>query len=593
MSLRDFLRRKICGSSLVIPNTNEFWKIFRFEATNRFTFLLYLLFILILIAFSVWLCIRNTRKSYLLLTIGLSFVFCAFILQKMTSFNLENRENRNLLLRNELKKDSWLISRFKKFISQTSNFYKRAEHLVGFEKKSFLESNINIRHHKKKHRKVHKTTRNAGLVDGKAVCVTTKENSTNINDPECDDQNDRVQKRDKSEKYLTRLHEVFIDHKKNSIEQIQFINRLAQLEIKVKENLSQFKTSFDNFLSKGKEIESEMLGFNAPIRFLNTEYENLSNEIEKYFSLIKNFENEKPSLVPITYLENILKTRKIFDETNENNIIDTKNLLEHNRYIKMLVIILIVILIVVFVIMILEISFMMIFIIPIISLICSLLLVASIVILLDAQILDRNCKTGTVKDCNFDIMQADEYMKDIRRTEFVNQSEIFKNDIEQVQSASEKRTKAFQDYTNLLMKDRLREEIGVFLNLFDKIVFVNENFDSLTENKIDSDAFYVDINKMIKILEKFKDMFTQDIKEEALKMLMNEYKFCYFIKQEKDEIVSRTKSIMLGSPHKKSNLKIKNCISILEDLCRSRDRLDVVFNSIMIFVPLVLISLFL
>ncbi|KAF9764967.1 hypothetical protein NGRA_0114 [Nosema granulosis] len=617
MGFRDFIRVRILGSSLVIPNTNDIFTLFVYEFKNSFPFLLYLAFVVLFIISSCWLGWRRSKKTYLLYTLGFSLIFCAFVLQKSTSIELKKNSKTSFLTSNEKTTASVLHS----FLKKSKRIYHKVENLIGVDKGSLLLGNqktspskigisnlkvlgndkdlVLISQHKKGHHNIKHTTKNNKKNDVKnVICVEPKVNTkeSHIKDEDCKKSYNEKQSRitnDSTIDYLIKLQEVFVDQKENMIGLKRLINNLSQLESKSKEEMTSFKVNFDDFMKRGKVIETEMLGFNAPIRFLPAEYENLINEIDKYFYLTKHLKNEKFNPIPLIYVENILKTRKILDGRNNEEIINTDKVYKHIKYIKILALVLTLLIIANFVVVLLDISALHIFISPCLSLVFCLFIISGIVALLDAQILDRNCKTGTVKDCNFDLDKSNDYVQNIRRTEFLTQSEVFKNDVHESLKGSEKRTYELNNYIRVLMKDRLYEKIEVFVNLFDKIIFVNENFDDLTGHKIDSDSFYVNIRNMIKSLEAIKNMFSEDLKEEALKIFTNELKYCYFILKQKDEIVSKTKSIILGKTQRKSNKKVKGCLKVLEELCITRDKLDEIFLFITIFSPLLLWSIIL
>lgn len=611
MSVRDFLRIKILGSSLVIPNTNDLIPLFMYELRNHFMFLLYLVFIVLIVVSCVLIGIRRNKKTYLLYILGFSLIYCAFILQKGTSIQAKNKKKKSFLINKTPERG--FSSTLKSFLHKTKLLYRKAEGLLGVDRKSMLHG---VSRHKKHH--VHKfelENENFPLPEvekvshfhiqqlkDKPVCIPSKVSTNesahlNLKEVDCRKENSNLLHKDivydSTLDYLNKLQEVFIDYKENTINLKRFINRLSEIEKRSKEEMNKFKINFDEFLKLGKVIESEMLGFNAPIRFLNSEYENLVNEVDKYFYLTRNLKDEKYNPIPLIYIENILKTRKVLDSSNNENIINTDRIYKHIKYIKILVVILTLLIIVNFVILILDVASIQIFITPILCFIFSLFIFSSVIILLDAQLLDRNCKTGTVKDCNFDLDNTNEYVDNIRRTEFLTQSEVFKNDVDESLKGSERVTVHLNNYIKILLKDRLYEKINVFENLFDKIVFVNEKFDDLTKNKIDGNAFYANIQNMLRSLDVLKNIFTENIKEDSLQLFTNEVRYYYFLTKQKNEVVSKTKSIILGRQQRRSNHKVRECLTILENVCRTRDKLDEMFVFITVFTPILLFSIIL
>lgn len=608
MSVRDYLRIKILGSSLVIPNTNDLIPLLKYEMRNSFMFLLYIAFVVVIVVSSIFIGIRRNKKTYLLYILGFSLIYCAFILQKGTSIQPKNKKKASFLI--DKKSEKGRSSMLTTFLAKTKVIYKKAEGLIGIDKKSMLHGG---RRHKKSHlRMVEVTNEDLNFPEAQQthvqylkstpMCVPLKVNTTesrtiNLKEVDCLKKDTNLQNKaiitDSTIDYLNKLQEVFIDYKENTINLKKFINRLSEIEKRTKEEMTRFKINFDEFIKQGKVIETEMLGFNAPIRFLNSEYENLVNEVDKYFYLTRNLKDEKYNPIPLIYIENILKTRKVLDSSNNENIINTDRIYKHIYYIKILVMILTLLVIANFVVLILDITALQVFVTPLLCFIFCLFIFSSVIILLDAQLLDRNCKTGTVKDCNFDLENTNDYIDNIRRTEFLTQSEIFKTDIEESLKGSERATVHLNNYVNSLMKDRLNEKIGVFQNLFDKIIFVNENFDDLTKHKVDSNIFYSNIQNMIRSLDTIKNIFSENIKEDSLKLYSNEVKYYYFVAKQKNEVVSKTKSIILGKQQRKSNHKVRECLSILENVCRTRDKLDEMFVFITIFTPILLFCIIL
>ena len=122
-------------------------------------------------------------------------------------------------------------------------------------------------------------------------------------------------------------------------------------------------------------------------------------------------------------------------------------------------------------------------------------------------------------------------------------------DINQIQVKAETIANEFKKHLNSSRIYKFHLKSTVFIQTFNKIEFVKEEFNTLTNNKVNRDKFYEQIKDMKRLLENVNvNLEAQLSTKIILELFSREIAFLAFIKNEKEDLYQQVDRQMSKGP---------------------------------------------
>lgn len=376
-------------------------------------------------------------------------------------------------------------------------------------------------------------------------------------------------------------------YQNNIIKQFKKLSEnLNGLHTIVNDNLKTFDKEFYEFYKMSKNIESEMIAFNASPKFFKSVLQNLHSEIDKFFSF---------KYSPIVNSESI--TKYIESILNSKKIEDTMVLKNSKHKILMIIVkfkyfyaIISAFIILFFILFFLNLQNYELFFKMFIVACLFVLSITSVVVLAYVQILDRDCKLGKIEGCKKYLTND---ILEFNRSGAFHDAENFDNNLTQYLLNLKEQLHHLSNKFKDLITEKVNLKILVFKNLFDKINFVREEFKNITKNKVNEEVFYNHIKEMYDILDKFTSILTDDIKFTINEIFIESISNFTFLKLNKSIVIRKIKHYAYNRQKKINKSMSTKCGTLLDKLCLSKEYLEEIFNMHVFFCLFIFILLLL
>lgn len=278
--------------------------------------------------------------------------------------------------------------------------------------------------------------------------------------------------------FLDVFSNVFVKKAKNELDFQVFLKELKNMKMELDKLITDFKIEFDNFNAMSKTIQTELFALNSSPKYFSFEYNDLKNEIEKFFNISSVKQNNRQADL-LSYIKNVVNLKDINDNSKFEN--DSNNILKQIFKLRYIYLGMSIIALIFLIFSILEYQIYLGFFHILICIFLSFTIIISVCILLYVQVLDKDCKSGRIKGCKMYLNNGSKYVTNLRKTELFRESQIFKNDLDNILESTNLN---LQNFIHGLFNEKVSHKILVFNNLFDKIIFVRDEFKSITNNKI-------------------------------------------------------------------------------------------------------------
>ncbi|KAK6090763.1 hypothetical protein P3W45_000008 [Vairimorpha bombi] len=384
--------------------------------------------------------------------------------------------------------------------------------------------------------------------------------------------------------FLEGFTSILLKKSRNETDFKIFVKDLKSLKMEVDKLMADFKNEFDSFNKMSKTIQTELYALNSSPKYFSFEYNDLKNEVERFFVIASMKQSDRQTAL-LSYIKNVVDLKDI----NNNNKFEN----DSNRIFKKIGkfrYIFLVIAVIAIIFLILSVLENQVFVPGFYISLCiflSILSVLNICILVYTQALDKDCKSGRIRGCKIYLNNGSRYVTNLRKTELFRESQIFKNDLDSVLESTNINLQNMQTYIHGLFNERVSHKILVFNNLFDKILFVRDDFKAITNNKINEKEYYTHIRNMYNILDRISSKLNEKIKIDILEIYTKEMSLGYYIKTNKDFIVDNVLNVVATRKNEEDVKLSAKCGSLLEKLCLSKEYVEDIFNLIFCFIIII------
>ncbi|CAD26285.1 hypothetical protein [Encephalitozoon cuniculi GB-M1] len=624
MFLASRLRLFILGEPLLRPSQPSPFQLFMQETRSNVRFDIYLLVLLVIACLGLALAFfRNSRDggNALLYAIGFLLIFCSYNLQKVIE---ANRMLNKSVPHTDAAESSWSWRRWippwgiklgsSLRIAHGSSLLSNAG-LLGLPEKTGMASRMSpyaVPHgiEQEKLEGVNPSPEEASRKSGSLVTsrrespgTRTEENPSirkrdnlEADDSSSDHQkspvlkiarpsiaNRRMDSAEKKEALLGNLMKIF-QLKVETDESLQrHVLNLKNIEMQVNKILEEFTKVFKIFMKEAEKIESEMVGFNASTRYLNISLNELKVEIKKYFS---NLPKSRASREIPNYLSTLARNYHNNEDIGSG---DMGPMIRYESCMMFLLAVQMVLCLLLFLAALAKLDAVTSILRPVVSVGLVVVTLLSAVFLLSGQMLDRSCKSGSVRGCSFTPALID----GVKRLEVVSKADDLEDQLDAILKETGYVTEALSLYVKAMMDTRVNAKMSVFSNLFNKILFVYDDFGHLTKKKVDKNTFYGYIKIMSRLLENIASLLEFSEQKDMVDIYVNERAFLFWLNADKGSVVESIREITEAGPIDRSGMPPKWCVNALQGICDAKDSVDALFLLTLIGGPIFLFLLYL
>ncbi|AFN82752.1 hypothetical protein EROM_031300 [Encephalitozoon romaleae SJ-2008] len=624
MFLASKLRLLILREPLLRPSQLSPFQLFIQEARTNLRFDIYLFLLLLMICFGIVLIFFRSprdRSSTLLYIVGFLLIFCSYNLQKVIE---ANRTLNKSVVQPNTTKNTW------SWASWMSSWRARLTNPFGIGHKSYLLSNTNLpslerkggtvpylvsykilpESEKGKSTEVNPSIGGSGLKKGNSLATLKREDqgvrleestfkegkylegrpSNSVLQEHYIPKNPKsltISRRDgntgEKEVLLGNLMKIF-QFKAETDENLQkHLLNFRSIEAQVSKILEEFSKIFKPFMKEAEKIEGEMVEFNASTRYLNISVNELKTEIGKWFFDLPKFKASRE--VP-NYLSTLARNYQN-SEGIENG--DMSPIIRYENFMMFLLVVEMILSLLLFLSVLAKLEIAAYILKPVVSVGLIVVTLLSVIFLLNGQMLDRTCKSGAIKGCSFTPTLID----GVKRLQIVSKADDLEGQLGVILKESEYITEVLRLYVRTMIDTRVNAKISVFSNLFNKILFVYDDFDNLTKRKVDKSTFYNYIKMMSRLLENIASLLELSERKDMVDIYANEKAFLFWLNAEKGAVVESIREITEAGPADRSGMPPKWCSNALESICDARNGVDTLFLLTMLGGPAFLVLLYL
>lgn len=608
MVIREYLRTLILGSSLLLPDKNRLTELFTYEITNNINFAVYILIIIIFNIILLVFIFKSQRFANLSLGYGFLLILCGLVLHKIKVIEFLTNNGIRLKEKSKINYLSHLVgfekNKMSAFLTEEySNPFKpkiyvdkpsiNMKNLV--DSKNDHESDTSSSQENSKKRSFKKIVKSFtkqprfGIKQIKQPLKVKQFHQLQLNAdtlPKLVTMN--INQYNYSLIFLNDIRTILNQKLKNEKNLIIFYKNLEEQKKAIDILITDFSKKFDNFTKMSKLISAELFALNSSPKYFKFELNDLKLEVDKFFKIRQSIHKDN-NLSILNYIDNILNLQKVNKDMqfvgNNDQII--KNVIK-TRFLFLCIAI-----VCLFFICCTALNYYRCYQLLYITICMILVLLSflSILFLLYAQILDKDCKSGRVVGCKMYLNSGSKYTAKLRQSELFKESETFKKNLEEFLKDTNENLKSLQNYIVNLSNENISYRVLIFKNLFDKILFVRDDFPEIVKSKIDTKKYFELIKDMYNILDQLLYKLNSKIKEEILEIFIKEIGYGYYINSDKQLLVDNVISL-LSQKRNDEDLKLSaKCGSILDKLCMSKEYIENIFNLIVLSCVIILIFL--
>ncbi|KAG5859403.1 hypothetical protein KMI_07g12470 [Encephalitozoon hellem] len=609
MFLASKLRLLILGEPLLRPSQLSPFRLFVQETRTNLKFDIYLFLLLLVACFGILLMFFRSprdRSNGLLYIVGFLLIFCSYNLQKVIE---ANRTLNKLVVQPNSSKNT------QSWTSWMNPWKARFMDSFGISHESYLLSNTNLSGIEGKNGTVaHLASykifsgeergggstranpstkgrsfgeRNSPVAAKNEARDTRMEESTledgsyEVSDPSNGTPEEhylfkdsklptisrRVDSAGKKEALLENLMKIF-QFKAETDENLEkHLLNLRSIEAQVNRILEEFFKIFKAFMKEAEKIESEMVEFNASTRYLNISANELKAEIKKCFFDLPKFRANRD--VP-NYLSTLARN---YQDSEDIESGDMRPIIRYENFMMFLLVVEMILSLLLFLAALAKLETATYILKPVVSVGLIVVTLLSVIFILNGQMLDRTCKSGAIKGCSFTPTLTD----GVKRLEVVSKADNLEGQLGLVIKESERIAEVLRLYVKSMIDTKVNAKISVFSNLFNKILFVYDDFEHLTKRKVDKSTFYSYIKMMSRLLENIGSLLEFSERKDMVDIYVSEKAFLFWLNAEKRSVVESIRKITEAGPADRSGMPPKWCSNALESVCDARNEVDALF----------------
>jgi len=340
---------------------------------------------------------------------------------------------------------------------------------------------------------------------------------------------------------------------------------IRKAEAQTNKILEEFSVTFQAFMKEAEKIEMEMIGFNASTRYLRISFNELKAEIKKYFYGV-------PDVVALNgVLQYLSRLEENYHKESEGKG-DVGAAVEYEGYFLLYIAIQTGCCLLFFMAVLLKIRSGITVLRPVVSIFLILGMLISILFLLSAQMLDRDCKSGSVNGCNF----THTFVREVEGVEASKKGEL-KEQLDVMAINSRMLSNELQAYVLRIADANFSSKMAVFSNLFNKIMFVYDDFEHLTAKKVKKDEFYGYVKMMNRQLEVIGKYLDVSVQKDMIGIYAEENAFSFWLDTDKDSVVELVRTITGLDAEDSEGMPSRWCVDALQAICDAKDVFDSLF----------------
>lgn len=345
---------------------------------------------------------------------------------------------------------------------------------------------------------------------------------------------------------------------------------LRSTQRQVEAAMDEFSKAFRKFMDDSGKIQKEMVAFNASTRYLDIVFGELKTEIDKYFS---NLPDTAIRRDVSTYLSTLIRNYHVPGEENWSAG-DVAPILRYKDYVMFFLVVLVVLSLLLFVASLVRLDAAVAVLRPVVSMCLIVAVVFNAVLLLNGQMLDRNCKSGAVKGCSFTqtLSTSGDRQSGTSRRSGLNGS------LERMLLETSRVSERLGCYVRDVASEKVGVKVSAFYNLFGKILFVQDDFCHLTSGKVNKDAFYDNIRIMSRALESVTVLLNGSRHVELVDIHAAEAGFAFWLRATRESIVGTVRNVTEVNPKSQNAMSTEWCVDALQSVCEARDEIDALFT---------------
>lgn len=318
---------------------------------------------------------------------------------------------------------------------------------------------------------------------------------------------------------------------------------------RIDKDWEKFQTIFNEWYTEASKIEDEMNSFNAPIRNMRAVENDMEDDIDSILKLRQTFskltfnkEDEQLNRLHANYKKKNEESTHKSTSTNSAIVFITVYFLFHVIFACYFVITIIC-----------KLDYNFVF--RCITYACLALDVFfGIYMLVYAHVLDKICVIGEIEGCKRTF--SDGFVDfaafaglDLKNTGNAQKEKIY-SDINQIQVKAEAVAGELKKYLGESKMLKFHLKAVVFIQTFNKIEFVKDEFELLTNNKVNKKQFFEQIDDMKRLLENLSVVLENQLHSKVLlDTFAREVSFLTFIKTEKDSLYRQVDMQLNSKPN--------------------------------------------
>jgi hypothetical protein len=625
MYLASKLRTVLVGESLIVPPQRSPWRLFLYELSINRIFALYVALLLLTAVLVIYLlCKKRMRhtSTVMLYIVGFMLIYTSFCLQKISEINMLLRSsvkpkeestaertesfkdapgNENsffglligakhsfhgmrlsgLRLGEDLRSGGALRESSGRRIDRCKEKAKKTE--IAEDSMPTKKANPNVAHViVEESRPKEETYRHSGRAPSEEGTALGPVDTHMLSTIKFRSTQSRGAYTNEKERYLRRLLEVF-EFKVGTDQSLQsYAANLSKVQKQVEYGKLEFSKALSEFLKEASKIDTELLSFDVSIKHLDSLEDELNTEIAKFFAPIPTTKIHYE--VPV-YLNVLIRNYASRGAPASGRL---GPIIRYEVYVKVVLFIQTLCCLALFIAILVHFDPLSRILKPTVVVCLLLTALFNLMLLMDAQMLDRNCVSGAVEGCRFSQSLVDRTVNNPKTSEMMSRFEELDAQLSALIKDSDDKASALKSHIENIVSEDVAYKALVFNNLFDKLIFIEEDFDHLTGGKADKGRIYRSVHKMREELENIMNDLKQTRYRDTIDLFASESAFGFWLKTQKESALNGIKKVMEMNVDKRSSMPAKWCFAALQNVCYARDAAEDLFALIFIACPVFL-----
>ncbi|TBU06169.1 hypothetical protein CWI36_0501p0010 [Hamiltosporidium magnivora] len=220
--------------------------------------------------------------------------------------------------------------------------------------------------------------------------------------------------------------------------------------------------------------------------------------------------------------------------------------------------------------------------------------------LIYSQVISKDIETKNIPQCKEDfnfkidgLVALLESNLGVKNSDPSKQVEFIQNQFKSIADYEKKVAANIETFIQSSLDNKSLQKINVFDNLLRKFKFIESDFDTLMDNKVDKNVYYDIIFKLKRYLEKIKNNIFSLEKSKALELYKNVSQLEYFFRTESEDVDVNVQNFIKSEAEEMKKNKQSDCKDVTKKLKSTKEKSDELSFSLLflstIFLILILI----